>query len=84
MDVRSTLEYGGEITAPPEYPSEHAQRGGHIPGAKNVPWSQVINDDGTFKSLEIHKIYSEKGLHKIKTLLHTAELVSVLLTHGLY
>lgn len=63
VDVRSILEYSGEITAPPEYPTENAQRGGHIPGAKNVPWSQVINDDGTFKSLkEIRKIYEEKGI----------------------
>src|SRR6185437_13766361 len=37
VDVRSQKEYHGEITAPPEYPMEHAQRGGHIPGAKNIP-----------------------------------------------
>ena len=63
VDVRSPAEFTGQITAPPEYPSESAQRGGHIPGAKNVPWSQVINDDGTFKSIEeIRKIYEEKGI----------------------
>jgi thiosulfate/3-mercaptopyruvate sulfurtransferase len=46
-------EFTGEITAPPEYPTEHAQRGGHIPGAKNIPWAQAVKDtDGTFKSLE--------------------------------
>ena len=71
VDVRSILEYSGEITAPPEYPTENAQRGGHIPGAKNVPWSQVINDDdGTFKSLEeIGKIYEEKGITQDKDII---------------
>ncbi len=50
VDVRSPREFTGEILAPPEYPTEHAQRGGHIPGAKNIPWSQAVNDnDGTFK-----------------------------------
>lgn len=52
VDVRSAKEFKGEITAPPEYPMEHAQRGGHIPGAKNIPWVQALNDDGTFKSAE--------------------------------
>ena len=50
VDVRSPKEFTGEILAPPEYPTEQAQRGGHIPGAKNIPWSQAVNDyDGTFK-----------------------------------
>ena len=53
VDVRSPKEFTGEILAPPEYPTEHAQRGGHIPGAKNMPWSQAVNDnDGTFKSAD--------------------------------
>ena len=70
VDVRGELEYIGEITAPPEYPTENAQRGGHIPGAKNVPWSQVIKDDGTFKSLEeIRKIYEEKGITQDKDII---------------
>ncbi len=52
VDVRSPKEFTGEITAPPEYPTEHAQRGGHIPGAKNIPWAQAVNDaNGTFKSV---------------------------------
>src|SRR6266705_92709 len=42
VDVRSPKEYTGEILAPPEYPTEHAQRGGHIPGAVNIPWSQAV------------------------------------------
>lgn len=50
VDVRSPAEYNGDIAAPPEYPTEHAQRAGHIPTAQNVPWAQVLNEDGTFKS----------------------------------
>ena len=52
IDVRSPEEYTGEVLAPPEYPTEHALRGGHIPGAVNFPWSKVVNQDGTFKRLE--------------------------------
>ena len=52
VDVRSPKEFTGEILAPPEYPTEHAQRGGHIPGAENIPWAQAINEDGTFKPKE--------------------------------
>jgi thiosulfate/3-mercaptopyruvate sulfurtransferase len=63
VDVRSPAEYKGEITAPPEYPTEHAQRGGHIPGAKNVPWAQTLNDDGTFKTVEeLRKLYESHGI----------------------
>jgi thiosulfate/3-mercaptopyruvate sulfurtransferase len=64
VDVRSPKEFTGEILAPPEYPTEHAQRGGHIPGAKNIPWSQAVNDnDGTFKSAdELKKLYESNGI----------------------
>jgi thiosulfate/3-mercaptopyruvate sulfurtransferase len=63
VDVRSVKEFNGEITAPPEYPMEHAQRGGHIPGAKNIPWLQAINDDGTFKSVEeLETLYGKQGI----------------------
>lgn len=64
VDVRSPKEYTGEITAPPEYPNEAAQRGGHIPGAINIPWAQAVNDaDGTFKPAEeLRKIYEGKGV----------------------
>jgi thiosulfate/3-mercaptopyruvate sulfurtransferase len=63
VDVRSLEEFTGEILAPPEYPTEHAQRGGHIPGAKNIPWSQAVKEDGTFKSPEeLKKIYEAKGM----------------------
>ena len=64
VDVRGPKEFSGEILAPPEYPTEHAQRGGHIPGAKNIPWAQTVNDaDGTFKTRdEIAALYLPKGV----------------------
>jgi len=63
VDVRGPKEFSGEITAPPEYPTEHAQRGGHIPGAKNIPWAQAVRDDGTFKSREeLDELYRSKGI----------------------
>ncbi|HEX2409342.1 MAG TPA: sulfurtransferase [Nitrososphaeraceae archaeon] len=63
VDVRSPAEFTGQITAPPEYPTEHAQRGGHIPRAQNIPWGQAVNEDGTFKSLEdLKKLYEPKGI----------------------
>lgn len=70
VDVRSEAEYRGEITAPPEYPTEGPQRGGHIPGAKNVHWTQVIKNDGTFKTVEeIRKLYEEQGITKDKDII---------------
>jgi thiosulfate/3-mercaptopyruvate sulfurtransferase len=65
VDVRSPQEYSGERLHMPDYPNEGALRGGHIPGAQNVPWSRAINpDDGTFKPAdELRAIYEgEKGL----------------------
>ncbi len=63
VDVRSPAEFTGEVTAPPEYPNEHAQRGGHIPGAVNIPWAQAVKEDGTFKSAEeLSKLYQSKGV----------------------
>jgi thiosulfate/3-mercaptopyruvate sulfurtransferase len=64
VDVRSPKEFTGEILAPPEYPTEHAQRGGHIPGALNIPWAQAVNDaDGTFKPADqLKQLYESKGI----------------------
>jgi thiosulfate/3-mercaptopyruvate sulfurtransferase len=63
VDVRNPAEFTGEITAPPEYPNEHAQRGGHIPGAINIPWASAVKEDGTFKSAEdLSKLYQSKGV----------------------
>jgi thiosulfate/3-mercaptopyruvate sulfurtransferase len=52
IDVRSPEEYSGERTTAPAYPEEGALRAGHIPTAKNVPWSQAVAADGTFKPLD--------------------------------
>lgn len=63
IDVRSPKEFTGEVLAPPEYPNEGAQRGGHIPKAINIPWGVAVREDGTFKSYEeLKKIYEEKGI----------------------
>ncbi len=63
VDVRSPAEYSGEITAPPEYANEAAQRGGHIPGAANIPWAQAIQDDDTFKPADaLAALYASKGV----------------------
>ncbi len=63
VDVRGPKEFSGEVLAPPEYPTEHAQRGGHIPGARNIPWAQAVRDDGTFKSREeLEAIYHTQGI----------------------
>jgi thiosulfate/3-mercaptopyruvate sulfurtransferase len=71
VDVRSPKEFTGEILAPPEYPTEHAQRGGHIPGAVNIPWAQAVNDsDGTFKSTdELKQLYESKGITSDKEII---------------
>jgi thiosulfate/3-mercaptopyruvate sulfurtransferase len=59
VDVRSPEEYAGTRMHMPDYPNEGALRGGHIPGAKSIPWAKAINpDDGTFKSAEeLKKLY---------------------------
>jgi thiosulfate/3-mercaptopyruvate sulfurtransferase len=60
IDVRSPGEFRGEITHMPEYPQEGVLRGGHVPGAKSVPWKTAANDDGTFKSpVELQQIYMD-------------------------
>jgi thiosulfate/3-mercaptopyruvate sulfurtransferase len=66
IDVRSPQEFSGEILAPPGLP-ETCQRGGHIPGARSVPWSKACNDDGTFKPLEeLQKLYGAEGVSQSK------------------
>lgn len=52
IDVRSPGEYTGELLHMPDYPQEGSLRAGHIPGAKSVPWSRAVNEDGTFKSAD--------------------------------
>ncbi len=61
VDVRSPAEYTGERLHMENYPNEGALRGGHIPGAKNVPWSRAVSEDGTFKSAdELRAIYERE------------------------
>jgi thiosulfate/3-mercaptopyruvate sulfurtransferase len=62
VDVRSPQEFTGEILAPPGLP-ETCQRGGHIPGAKSIPWGKACNEDGTFKSREeLAQLYGSQGV----------------------
>ncbi|MBI3332492.1 MAG: sulfurtransferase [Candidatus Omnitrophica bacterium] len=62
VDVRSPQEFTGEILAPPGLP-ETCQRGGHVPGAKNIPWAKACNEDGTFKSVEeLKALYGGAGI----------------------
>jgi thiosulfate/3-mercaptopyruvate sulfurtransferase len=59
IDVRSPEEYSGTLLHMPDYPQEGALRGGHIPGAANVPWRRAANDDGTFKGIgDLKQIYA--------------------------
>ena len=63
VDVRSPAEYSGQLLAPANLPQEGAQRGGHIPGAANIPWSQAVQEDGTFKPAEqLRALYAGKGI----------------------
>src|ERR671939_326021 len=63
VDVRSPQEYSGELIAMAGYEQEGAQRAGHIPGAKSVPWAQAVKEDGTFKSAEeLRELYQSKGV----------------------
>ena len=62
VDVRSPQEYTGELLAPPGLP-ETCQRGGHVPGAKNIPWAKACNEDGTFKTPEeLKTLYGGAGI----------------------
>jgi thiosulfate/3-mercaptopyruvate sulfurtransferase len=63
VDVRSPGEYSGKLLAPENLPQEGAQRGGHIPGARNIPWATAVAENGTFKSAaELRQIYGDQGI----------------------
>jgi thiosulfate/3-mercaptopyruvate sulfurtransferase len=63
VDVRSPDEFSGKLLAPAHLPQEQSQRPGHVPSAKNIPWSKSANDDGTFKSdEELTELYQEEGV----------------------
>jgi len=64
VDVRSPKEYSGELLHMPNYPQEGATRGGHIPGAANIPWSTAVNEaDSTFKTAdELRALFEDKNI----------------------
>ncbi len=63
VDVRSPQEFSGELLHMPGYPQEGALRGGHIPGAKSIPWAKAAREDGTFKSPdELRQLYQSQGI----------------------
>ncbi len=63
VDVRSPAEFSGELLAPPTAPQEGSQRGGHIPGAANIPWGQAVDEDGSFKSADaLRELYGGHGI----------------------
>ena len=63
VDVRSPDEFSGKVTHMPAYPQEGVLRGGHIPGAKSIPWAKATNEDGTFKSAdELSALYGGEGV----------------------
>jgi thiosulfate/3-mercaptopyruvate sulfurtransferase len=63
VDVRSPGEYRGELLHMADYPQEGALRGGHIPGARNIPWAKAAAEDGTFKSFdELKELYQGEGI----------------------
>jgi thiosulfate/3-mercaptopyruvate sulfurtransferase len=70
IDVRSPDEFTGKLLAPAHLPQEQAQRAGHVPTARSIPWSKAANDDGTFKSDdELRVIYSEAGVDLSKPII---------------
>ncbi len=63
VDVRSPDEFSGKLLAPAHLPQEQSQRPGHVPSAKNIPWSKAANDDGTFRSdEELAELYQGEGV----------------------
>lgn len=63
VDVRSPDEFSGKVTHMPTYPQEGVLRGGHIPGARSIPWAKATNEDGTFKSAdELSALYGGEGV----------------------
>ncbi|WP_131739496.1 sulfurtransferase [Actinomadura roseirufa] len=70
IDVRSPDEFSGKLLAPAHLPQEQAQRAGHVPTARSIPWSKAANDDGTFRSdEELREIYTEAGVDLSKPII---------------
>lgn len=67
VDVRSREEFTGERLHMPDYPNEGALRGGHVPGAANIPWAQAVQEDGTFKdAAALRELYELQGVTRDK------------------
>jgi thiosulfate/3-mercaptopyruvate sulfurtransferase len=67
IDVRSPDEFSGKLLAPAHLPQEQSQRPGHVPTARNIPWSKAANDDGTFRSdAELTELYQDAGVDLAK------------------
>ncbi|CAG7616551.1 sulfurtransferase [Actinacidiphila bryophytorum] len=67
VDVRSPDEFSGKLLAPAHLPQEQSQRPGHVPTARNIPWSKNANDDGTFKSdSELVQLYQDENVDLAK------------------
>jgi thiosulfate/3-mercaptopyruvate sulfurtransferase len=63
VDVRSPDEFSGRLLAPAHLPQEQSQRAGHIPTARNIPWSKAARDDGTFRAdQELRQLYADEGV----------------------
>ena len=63
VDVRSPDEFSGKLLAPAHLPQEQSQRPGHVPSARNIPWSKAANDDGTFRSDDqLRQLYGDAGV----------------------
>jgi thiosulfate/3-mercaptopyruvate sulfurtransferase len=63
VDVRSPDEFSGRLLAPAHLPQEQSQRAGHIPTARNIPWSKAARDDGTFRDdAELRELYADEGV----------------------
>jgi thiosulfate/3-mercaptopyruvate sulfurtransferase len=63
VDVRSPDEFSGRLLAPAHLPQEQSQRAGHIPTARNIPWSKAARDDGTFRGdAELRELYADEGV----------------------
>ncbi|MFC4456328.1 sulfurtransferase [Deinococcus sonorensis] len=70
VDVRSPDEFSGKVTHMPNYPQEGVLRGGHIPGARSIPWAKATNEDGTFKSAdELKALYEAEGVTSDKNVI---------------
>ncbi len=70
VDVRSPDEFSGKVTHMPNYPQEGVLRGGHIPGASNIPWARAANEDGTFKTAdELKALYAAEGVTEDKNVI---------------